>query len=105
MADEKRQRQEAREEDERFRQTVARKERRRLDARRRAKGDVWFWIGMFGLVGWSVMVPTVLGALLGAWLDRRWPDRISWTLTLLFAGVVVGCATAWRWIRQESREE
>jgi len=58
---------------------------------------------MFGLVGWSVAVPAVIGTLLGLWLDREFEGRVSWTLTLLLTGVGFGCANAWRWVKQESR--
>ena len=30
---------------------------------------------MMGLVGWSVVVPTLLGAALGIWLDHRHPGQ------------------------------
>jgi ATP synthase protein I len=86
---------------ERFRDQVDRKVRRRLDRRR--ERDVWFWLGMFGLVGWSVAVPTLLGIALGVWLDRELPGAHSWTLTFLFIGIVLGCLNAWYWVRQESR--
>jgi ATP synthase protein I len=89
-----------------FQRAVTRKERRKLRARARPDRTPWFWLGMFGLVGWSVAIPTVLGIVLGVYLDRRWPsDTISWTLTMLFAGAFFGCLTAWYWIRQESPSE
>ena len=43
---------------------------------------------MSGLIGWSVAVPTLLGAMLGLWLDRRHPGAHSWTLMLLVVGLV-----------------
>lgn len=64
-----------------------------------------FWLGMFGLVGWSVAIPTVLGTLLGLWIDRSWPGPYSFTLMGLALGVIVGCATAWYWVRRESERE
>ena len=42
---------------------------------------------MMGLIGWSVVVPTLLGAALGIWLDERHPGAHSWTLALLVAGL------------------
>ena len=60
---------------------------------------------MFGLVGWSVALPTVLFIALGAWIDSRFPSRHSWTLMLLFVGVVIGCLNAWFWIKRESRDD
>jgi len=84
-------------------ETVGRKERRKLWARRKGARDVWFGFGLFGVVGWSVAVPTLAGAGLGWWLDSAWPGGRSWTLTLLIAGLAVGCAIAWRWVAQELR--
>ncbi len=83
-------------------QIVADKQQRRLAARRRPDRTIWFGLGMFGLVGWSIAVPTLLGVAVGVWIDQRWPSRYSWTLMLLLAGVGVGCLHAWRWVHQES---
>ena len=88
--------------EERFRTDVARKAERKRQAAAEPDRGVWFSLGLFGLVGWSIAIPTLLGVALGVWIDSRWPSRISWTLTLLFVGVVVGCINAWYWIRQES---
>jgi ATP synthase protein I len=57
---------------------------------------------MFGLVGWSIAVPTLLGVACGIWIDRTWPSRFSCTLMCLFGGVVIGCAIAWYWVKRES---
>lgn len=60
---------------------------------------------MFGLVGWSVAVPTLLGIALGWWLDRHFPGPPSWTLMFLLLGLALGCYQAWQWIKRESRNE
>lgn len=77
--------------------------RRKLKARRRGTPGVWFGLGMMGLIGWSVVVPTLLGAALGLWLDAHHPGRHSYTLALLVAGLVLGCGIAWRWVANEDR--
>ncbi len=82
---------------------VGAKAARKLHARRSTSG-VWFGLGMMGLIGWSVVVPTLLGAALGIWLDQRHPGKHSWTLTLLIIGLVVGCLNAWHWVDKEDRE-
>lgn len=64
-------------------------------------GRVWFGLGMMGLIGWSVVTPTLLGAALGLWLDRSRTGAFSWTLSLLVAGLFVGCANAWYWVAKE----
>lgn len=83
---------------------VGRKAERKLKARGRADRGVWFGLGMFGLVGWSVAVPTLVGVAIGWWLDSKLDDRISWTLTLLLVGVALGCLNAWYWVKREGRD-
>jgi ATP synthase protein I len=86
-----------------FSRQVGAKAARKLGAQRDGQRGVWFGLGMFGLIGWSVAVPTVCGAMLGIWWDRRHPGAHSWTLMLLAAGLFVGCANAWHWISQEEK--
>ena len=82
-------------------ETVGAKAQRHLRARDKARGSVWFGLGAFGLVGWSIAVPTLAGIALGLWIDFTWPGRFSWTLALMLAGVTVGAFNAWYWISQE----
>ncbi|MEA2116489.1 MAG: AtpZ/AtpI family protein [Thermodesulfobacteriota bacterium] len=88
-----------------FEQAVGRKAERKLQSRREKERPVWFGLGMFGLVGWAVAVPTLLGIALGLWIDGRWPGRVSWTLNLLIIGVFIGCLNAWYWVSKESRHD
>jgi ATP synthase protein I len=86
-----------------FATQVGAKAARKLRARRNGAQGVWFGLGMMGLVGWSVAIPTLLGAALGLWLDARHPGTHSWTLALLVAGLVVGCANAWHWVARQDK--
>ncbi len=86
-----------------FRDEVGRREEHQLRARRRPGENVLTSLAFFGLVGWSIVIPTLLGAALGRWLDRTWPGDRNWTLTLLVAGLVLGCLNASRWIFREQR--
>jgi ATP synthase protein I len=85
-----------------FAEKVRAKEERKLRKRREGEQSAWFGLGMFGLVGWSVAIPTVIGIAVGVWLDSIFEGRRSWTLTFLFIGIVVGCINAWFWIKRES---
>jgi ATP synthase protein I len=87
-----------------FSRAVAAKALRRAKARRNPAPGVWFGLGMMGLVGWSVVVPTLLGAALGIWLDNRHPGSYSWTLMLLVTGLLIGCFNAWHWVAAEDKE-
>jgi len=90
---------------ERFAEEVGKKEKRKIRARRQKdKRSVWFGLGMFGIVGWSVAIPTIIGILIGIWIDTKWPGRFSWTLMLLFIGVILGCFNAWYWVSKERKE-
>ncbi len=82
---------------------VGTKASRKLKARRSGTPGVWFGLGMMGLIGWSVAVPTLLGAALGLWLDGRYPGGRSWTLALLVAGLAIGCLNAWHWVSREDQ--
>ncbi|MGV8841945.1 MAG: AtpZ/AtpI family protein [Pseudomonas sp.] len=86
-----------------FAEQIGVKAARKLKARRNATPGVWFGLGMMGLIGWSVVVPTLLGAALGLWLDEAYPGSRSWTLALLVAGLMLGCFNAWHWVSKEDR--
>jgi ATP synthase protein I len=86
-----------------FSEEIGAKAARKLRARRDTTQGVWFGLGMMGLIGWSVAIPTLLGAALGLWLDRHYPGRHAWTLALLVAGLAVGCVNAWHWVANEDK--
>lgn len=84
-------------------QEVGAKAARKLRAQRHVTRTVWFGLGMMGLIGWSVAIPTLLGAALGLWLDKRHQGSHSWTLMLLVIGLVIGCWNAWYWVAKEDK--
>ena len=87
-----------------FVRQVGEKEARKLKAQQKVTETVWSGLGMMGLVGWSVVVPTLLGAALGIWVDKNYPGSHSWTLMMLAIGLGLGCANAWHWVAKECRE-
>ena len=84
-----------------FARQVGVKAARKLKAQRDATPGVWSGLGLMGVIGWSVVVPTLLGAAIGLWLDRHYPGGRSWTLALLVAGLALGCLNAWHWVAKE----
>lgn len=86
-----------------FWKIVGDKEERKLRAQRDNK-KVWSGLGLFGMIGWSIVVPTLLGATLGIWLDKKYKQDFSWTLSLLVAGLMMGCWIAWKWVQKENSE-
>ena len=90
--------------DKNFQRQIASKSDRKIKARKEAK-NIWFGLGMFGMVGWSVAIPSLLGIGLGMWIDTHTQSKYSWTLMLLVIGVVLGCFNAWYWISKESQSD
>jgi ATP synthase protein I len=89
-----------------FERKISEKEERRLRGEREKRKHVWFGLGMFGMVGWSVAIPTVIGAAAGVWIDKTFETGgRSWTLMLLFIGIIIGCVNAWFWVQRESKKD
>ncbi len=83
-----------------FTEQVAKKEELRLKGLRHKDETVWFGLGMFGIIGWAVAIPTLVGIAFGLWIDRTLPSQYSWGLMFLVAGVIVGCINAAYWVRK-----
>lgn len=83
-----------------FSSRVEKKATRKVRVKMEPDQTIWFGLGVFGVVGWSVAIPTLIGVAIGLWIDSRWPSRFSWTLMLLVAGVIIGSMNAWFWVRK-----
>lgn len=77
--------------------------------RRRARRERWHREGerplghnlaLIGVLGWLVVIPTLLGIFLGRWLDQGAANGIFWTVSLMFAGLCLGCWLAWKRINE-----
>lgn len=82
--------------------------------RRAARRALWLLHGersvasnlaMIGALGWLVITPTLGGVFIGRWIDQRLHSGILWTGAFISAGVALGCALAWRRIRQVQSED
>jgi ATP synthase protein I len=92
-------------EDSEFGKTIARKEKRRRKARQEQDRTLWFGLGTFGLVGWSVAIPMLVCTAIGIWIDEKTHGQYSWTLMLMLIGLVIGCVNAWCWVNKERKDE
>ena len=86
-----------------FQRKVATAEERKLKSKRRGVQGIWMGLGTFGLIGWAVAVPTLLGVVLGVYIDGRFPGVHLWTLSLLIVGLFLGCMNAWHWVAKEEK--
>lgn len=65
---------------------------------RRQEGHHAFWhaLGSFGVVGWSIALTAVAGALAGRFLDQRFGTGVHFTLMLITLGAGLGSYAAWQ---------
>ena len=55
-----------------------------------------------GTAGGVMVLPMVLGAYLGRWIDKLYPGySIQWTLSLIFLGLVIGIVNLWLLFRED----
>lgn len=77
--------------------------RRKQERLHRQKADqedsVASHLAWIGALGWTVAMPTILGAFLGRWLDQLLGLKMPFTAALLVIGLILGCVMAWRKIQ------
>jgi len=83
----------------RFEKALASKIKRR--AKCKPCGNFTGSFALFGIVGWSIAIPSVLAALFGRWADARYGGGYTFTLPLIVLGIVAGSVNAWRYISKE----
>jgi ATP synthase protein I len=77
---------------------------------RQRRARHWHWLregepsfarqaAQIGILGWTIVLPTLIGVFAGRWVDRRFGTGIFWTGPLLLLGLALGCWSAWRWMQ------
>jgi ATP synthase protein I len=59
-------------------------------------------LGQIGVLGWTIVVPTLLFLFLGRWLDRSFGTGIFFSAPLLMIGAAIGFWSAWRWMHRQT---
>jgi ATP synthase protein I len=60
-------------------------------------------LGQIGILGWAVVLPTLMGLALGHWLDRTFGTRVFFSAPLLMIGAAIGLWSAWKWMHRQQR--
>jgi len=77
------------------------REERRKQWNKEGERSLWQNLSMVGALGWLIVTPTLLGVLLGRWLDGTFGTGIFYTGTLIFLGIAAGCYLAWQRVNKE----
>ncbi|VBQ39819.1 AtpZ/AtpI family protein [Burkholderia pseudomallei] len=54
-----------------------------------------------GVLGWTIVAPTLAALALGRWLDRMFATRVFFSAPLLMLGAALGLWLAWRWMKAQ----
>ncbi|MEJ2576060.1 MAG: AtpZ/AtpI family protein [Gammaproteobacteria bacterium] len=83
-----------------MREQLARQAKRRRQAEH-DRSSILAQTVYLGTLGLVLVLPVIVGAYLGRWLDTRLAGySISWTISLIFVGLVVGAFNVWLMIRE-----
>jgi ATP synthase protein I len=61
-------------------------------------------LGQIGILGWAIVLPTLLGLALGHWLDRTFGTKVFFSAPLLMLGAALGFWSAWKWMHRQQGE-
>jgi ATP synthase protein I len=86
---------------ERLSQAVKTRQERRSRWQHEGERSIGQNLAMIGALGWTIVLPTLIGIFAGRWLDRTFNMGIFWTLGLLVAGLSLGCMLAWKRMHSE----
>lgn len=62
-------------------------------------------LGQMGILGWTIVVPTLIGVFVGRWLDQILNSGIMFAAALLMLGASFGLWSAWRWMHRNLEKD
>jgi ATP synthase protein I len=77
------------------------RERRSERWEKEGERSLWQNLSMIGALGWLIVTPTLMGVLLGRWLDTTFETGIFFSGALIFLGITIGSYLAWQRVNKE----
>jgi ATP synthase protein I len=59
------------------------------------------FVGQIGVLGWMMVIPTLLGLFIGRWLDKHFETGVFFSAPLLMLGAGLGFWSAWKWMHRQ----
>jgi ATP synthase protein I len=79
--------------------------KRAREARDEPEPSLGSRLGQIGILGWSIVIPTLLGLAVGHWLDRHFGTGVFFSAPLLMIGAAFGLWSAWKWMHRQTRSK
>lgn len=57
-------------------------------------------LGQIGILGWTIVVPALIGVFAGRWLDRQFDTGVFFSAPMLMVGTAIGLWSAWKWMHR-----
>ncbi len=73
---------------------------RAKEARTNPEPSLGVRLGQIGILGWTIVVPTLLALALGRWLDHIFATGIFFSAPLIMIGAILGFWSAWKWMHR-----
>jgi ATP synthase protein I len=84
-----------------MKKAVRLRDQRRMRWNKEGERSLWQNLSMIGALGWLIVTPTLLGVLIGRWLDGIFETGIFFSGALVFLGITLGCYLAWQRVSKE----
>ncbi|APZ51190.1 AtpZ/AtpI family protein [Salipiger abyssi] len=75
-------------------------ERERL-ARETPEPSLGSRLGQIGILGWAIVMPMLLGVVLGRLADRHFDTGVFFTAPAIMIGAAIGLHAAWKWMHRQ----
>ena len=83
-------------------QEAADRAAKRAEGARKERGPSFAaLLGQIGVLGWAIVTPTLVGLLIGHFIDRAFGTGIFFSAPLVMLGAAAGLWTAWRWMHRQ----
>jgi len=82
-------------------ETAARRLRERVEnGERHPEPSLGARLGQIGVLGWTIVLPTLAGALAGRTLDRHFGTGVFFSAPLIMLGAAFGFISALKWVQR-----
>jgi len=58
-------------------------------------------LGQIGILGWAIVMPMLLGVVLGRLADRQFETGVFFTAPAILIGAAIGFHAAWKWMHRQ----